>query len=76
LEGPARAVVPVPGEQSARSTQIVHEEPTDLVFVVFFVCSCVLVFRSVLSTAFGCSEFARWSARRVWTVSFAWTVCG
>jgi hypothetical protein len=69
LEGRVQAALSACGRQFARCSQTVREDSTDQVFVMFFVCSYELVFRSVLSGAFGCSEFGEQSARRVRIVS-------
>jgi hypothetical protein len=70
LEGQARVAVPVPDGQSAKSMRTVHEELADMVFVVFFACSCKPVL-SVWSSVFGCTKFGERSAWRVRTVSSA-----
>jgi hypothetical protein len=58
-----RTPMSVCGGQSARSSWMVRDEPTDQVFIVFFASSFVSSFRSVLSGAFGCLKFDRQFAR-------------
>jgi hypothetical protein len=58
-----RATLSARGRQSARGSRMVHEELADQVFIVFFMCSCTSVFRSVSLGVFGREVFNGRSAR-------------
>jgi hypothetical protein len=58
-----RAALSTRGGQFARGSRTVREEPAYRVFVVFFACSCVSVFRSVSLGVFGREVFVGQSAR-------------
>jgi hypothetical protein len=71
-----RVVVSVPGGPSARGRQTVCKLPTSQLFVMFFVSSCVTLFRSVELGIFGWSRFARLSTWGCRTIHVGRTVRG